>query len=68
MTPEELRAHCDSLNDERGTGGQTRLADLLDMHPTLLRKKLAGKVKIRKVDELAVEEAIKRFKRQKKSK
>jgi hypothetical protein len=38
------------------------------MHATLLRKKLAGKVKIRKLDELAVEEAVKRFKEQKKRK
>lgn len=25
MTPADLRAICDSLNDERGAGGQTRL-------------------------------------------
>jgi DNA-binding transcriptional regulator YdaS (Cro superfamily) len=64
MTPQQLRAHCDSLNP----GGQTKLAKLIGMHATLLRKKLAGKVKIRTVDELAVEEAVKRFKGQKKEK
>jgi hypothetical protein len=30
MTPADLQAVCDLLNDERGTGGQTRLARLLD--------------------------------------
>ena len=30
MTPADLRAICDSLDDERGTGGQSRLARLLD--------------------------------------
>lgn len=63
MTRAELRAHCGSLKP----GGQTKLAGLIGMHATLLRKKLAGKVKIRKVDELAVKEAIKRFKKQKKA-
>jgi hypothetical protein len=29
MTPDEIRAICDSLNDERGKGGQTSLARLL---------------------------------------
>jgi hypothetical protein len=29
MTRADLRAICDSLNDERGTGGQTKLARLL---------------------------------------
>lgn len=42
LTPELLRTACDSLNP----GGQTKLAHLLGMHPTLLRKKLAGKVRI----------------------
>lgn len=64
MTPAELRAICDSLNP----GGQTKLAGMIGMHPTLLRKKLAGKVKIRKVDEFAIEEAVKQFNRQKKRK
>jgi hypothetical protein len=32
MTPAELQAITISLNDERGTGGQTRLARLLGWH------------------------------------
>ena len=32
MTPADLRAICESLNDERGRGGQSRLAHLLDWH------------------------------------
>jgi len=29
MTPADLRAICNSLNDERGTGGKSKLARLL---------------------------------------
>jgi hypothetical protein len=32
MTPVDLRAICESLNDERSTGGQTKLARLLGWH------------------------------------
>jgi DNA-binding transcriptional regulator YdaS (Cro superfamily) len=56
MTPAQLRRICNSLNDHRGTGGQTRLAELLGVHPTLIRKKLAGKVPISKKDELAIQQ------------
>jgi DNA-binding transcriptional regulator YdaS (Cro superfamily) len=62
MTPAELRAVCDSLNP----GGQTRLARLLGICPTLLRKKLAGKVGISRVDELAVKHVVAGYKRRKK--
>lgn len=54
MTPAELRAICDSLNDERGTGGQTRLAELLDWDSSTIRRKLAGKTRITRTDELAI--------------
>jgi hypothetical protein len=43
MTPASLRSICDSLNDERGTGGQTRLARLLGWHFSTLWRKLNGK-------------------------
>lgn len=58
MTPTELRTICDSLNDERGTGGQTRLAELLGWDPSTVRRKLAGKTKITKADELAIERVV----------
>ena len=58
MTPDELRAICDGLNDERGTGGQTRLAGLLHWDSSTVRRKLAGKSRITRADELAVEKAV----------
>jgi hypothetical protein len=54
MTPEELRAICDSLNDERGTGGQTMLARLLGWDASTIRRELSGHTKITKADELAI--------------
>ena len=58
MTPTELRAICDSLNDERGTGGQTKLARLLEWDASTIRRKLSGTTKITRSDELAIERAI----------
>jgi DNA-binding transcriptional regulator YdaS (Cro superfamily) len=58
MTPSELRRICDSLNDERGTGGQARLAELLGWDTSTVRRKLAGKTKITKADALAIERAV----------
>jgi hypothetical protein len=43
MTPAALRAICDSLNDERGMGGQTKLARLLGWHHSTVWRKLNGK-------------------------
>ena len=36
MTPSDLRAICNSLNDERGTGVQSKLALLLGRHYSTL--------------------------------
>ena len=58
MTPADLRAICDSLNDECGTGGQTKLARLLGWHYSTLWRKLNGKSRITKSDELAVGRAV----------
>jgi hypothetical protein len=58
MTPEELRAICDSLNDDRGTGGQTKLARLLDWDASTIRRKLSGDTKITRADELAIRHAV----------
>lgn len=54
MTKEELRALCDKLNDERGTGGQTRLARFLEWDASTVRRKLSGDLPITKADELAI--------------
>jgi hypothetical protein len=40
MTSSDLRAICDSLNDERGTSGQTKLARLLGWHHSTVWRKL----------------------------
>ncbi|WP_020472341.1 hypothetical protein [Zavarzinella formosa] len=58
MTPVELRSWlrgvCDSLNDDHGTGGQSELARRLGWDGSTVRRKLAGKVKISRSDELAI--------------
>jgi hypothetical protein len=54
MTPTDLRAICDSLEDERGTGGQAKLARLLGWHYTTLWRKLNGLATITHADELAL--------------
>jgi DNA-binding transcriptional regulator YdaS (Cro superfamily) len=58
MTPAELRAICDSLNDERGTGGQSKLARLLGWDSSTIRRKLAGRSKITQSNQLAIERVI----------
>ncbi len=54
MTPADLRAICDSLIGERGTGGQTKLARLLGWHHSTVWRKLYGKSPITQSDELAI--------------
>jgi hypothetical protein len=58
MAPADPRAICDSLNDERGTGGQTKLARLLGWHYSTVSRKLNGKSPITQSDELAIRQAI----------
>ncbi|MEW4567403.1 hypothetical protein AB1L88_05995 [Tautonia sp. JC769] len=58
MNPAELRAVCDSLNDERGTGGQSKLARLLDWHHSTVWRKLNGLSPITQSDELAIRQAV----------
>ena len=58
MTPADLRAVCDTLNDERGMGGQTRLVRLLGWHFTTLWRKLNGLSKITQSDYLAIRQAV----------
>jgi hypothetical protein len=54
LTPADLRAICDSLNDERGTGGQSKLARFLEWDYSTLWRKLNGKSPITQSDELAI--------------
>jgi Bacterial regulatory protein, Fis family len=63
VTPIDLRAICDSLNDERGTGGQSRLARLLGWHFSTLWRKLHGKSRITQPDELAILGALSKLPR-----
>jgi len=46
MTPADLRVSCESLNGERGTGGQTRLARLLHRDYSAVWGKLDGKSRV----------------------
>ena len=52
MTPADLRAITISLNDERGTGGQSRLARLLGWHHSTVWRKLNDKSPITESDAL----------------
>ena len=58
MTPADLRDICDSLNDERGTGGQTKLARLVGWQYSTLWRKLNGLSRINYSDELAIRQAV----------
>ena len=58
VNPDSLRAICDSLNDERGTGGQSKLARLLGWHHSTVWRKLTGKSPITQADELAIRQAV----------
>ena len=58
MTRSDLRVICDSLNDERGTGGQTKLARLLGWNYSTLWRKLNGKSPITQSDDLAIFQAV----------
>jgi hypothetical protein len=61
VTPADLRATCDSLNDEHGTGGQSKLARLLGWHHSTIWRKLNGKSRISQSDELAITGALGRL-------
>jgi hypothetical protein len=58
MTRSDLRAMTISLNDDRGTGGQSKLARLHGWHPSTVWRKLNGKSLITKSDELAIRQAV----------
>lgn len=58
MTPADLRAICDSLNDERSTGGQSKLARLLDWDHSTVWRKLNKKSRITQADALAIRQVL----------
>jgi hypothetical protein len=43
LTTTDMRDICASLNDERGTGEQSKLARLLGWHRSTIWRKLTGK-------------------------
>ena len=58
LTPANLRVICESLNDEHGTGGQSKLARLLKWQHSTVRRKLNGKSPITESDALAIQKAV----------
>jgi DNA-binding transcriptional regulator YdaS (Cro superfamily) len=58
MTPADLRAICNLLNEERGTGGQSKLARLLSWHHSTVWRKLNGKSPITESDAFAIQKAV----------
>ncbi len=58
MIPADLRAMCNSLDDERGTNEQTKLARPFGWHYTTLWRKLNGKSAITHSDELAIQKTM----------
>jgi hypothetical protein len=54
ITPAELRAISNSLNDERGRGGQSKLARLLGWGYSAFWRKPTGKSRITESDRLAI--------------
>jgi hypothetical protein len=57
MTAADLRAICDSLN-ENDTGGQTKLARMLGWHHSTVWRKLSGASHITQSDELAIMKTV----------
>ncbi len=62
VTPADLRGVCNSLNDEHGTGGQSKLARMLGWRHSTVWRKLNLKSKITQADELAIRQAAETLK------
>ena len=60
MTTSHPRPISISPNDERGSGGQTKLARLLDWHHGTVWRKLNGRGRITQSDELAIRQSLQR--------
>ena len=58
MPPTNVRAVCNSLDDDQGTGGRSKVARLLGWHSTTLWRKFNGKSAITHSDELAILKAM----------
>ena len=54
----DLRAICDSLNDERGRSGQFKLARSLGCNYSAVWRKLNGKSSFAQVDMLAIRQLV----------
>jgi hypothetical protein len=61
MTSSHLRPISISLNDERATCGQTRLARLLGWRHSTVWQKLNGQSPITQSDELAIQKALEKL-------
>jgi hypothetical protein len=53
-----LQAVREALDDERGTGRQSKLARLLDWHHSTVWRKLNGKSAITRADERSIRDAL----------
>jgi hypothetical protein len=58
MSPSDPRAIGNSLNDERDTGGQSKLATLRGWHHSTVGRKLNGESPITESDALANQKAV----------
>jgi hypothetical protein len=58
MNRSALRANFASLDEERGTAGQSKPTRLLDWDYSTLRRKLNGRSPITTSDELAIRQAV----------
>ena len=58
MTPADLRTIYESLDDERGTDGQSKLARLLGWDYSTIWRKLNGKSPISQADALAIQKVV----------
>ena len=58
MTPADVRAICNSPDDEHGTRGQSKLPCLLGWNYSTLWRKLNGKSRIIHSDEFAIKQAL----------
>jgi hypothetical protein len=54
MTPADLRAICDSLNDEHRTGRRSKVGRLLHWHHSTVYRKFNGQSIITRADEPAI--------------
>jgi hypothetical protein len=54
IAPSEMRGICDSINDDHGVGGQSKLARLLGWHHSTVWQKINCKSAVTRNDELTI--------------